>query len=596
MSISTLFRCLTCCLAAVGLASWSQAQRPAEMILVNGNVITVDDAQPRAQAVAIADGRILAVGTDAEVRAHETAATRVIDLGGRTVVPGLADNHFHSAGGGAGVDMSGARTLAEVLSAIAAAVREAAPGAVVVTNSDWHEAQLAEQRLPLRRDLDAVAPDHPVVVVRGGHEYVLNSAGLARWGITADTPVPAGGEISRYDDGSLNGELIDAAKNLVSLDPPPPRDVETRIADQLAEHERLHAAGLTSIRHPGGAPDQYELLAELKRRGELRIRVNFLFRARGARTAEELGALVDAWPATQDEGDEWLRVGGVKLGVDGGFEGGWMREPYAEPFGRGGTFHGLQTMPSDRFTMAVSELNRRGWRVATHAVGDAAIDQVLAGYEAADAGASIGHRRWTIEHGFIAAGDQFARIRELGLALSAQHHLYVAGPSLEQYWGRSRAERVTPVRTYLDHGIDVSLGSDSPVVPFPPLQVLYHFATRDTIAGGVFGPDERISREEALRALTLGNAWLTFEEDLKGSLTAGKLADLVVLSHDILTCSDDELRHARVSMTMVGGEIVYEAAGELRSPGQVKKRAASSRSRAPETGSSRRRPTKSTAS
>ena len=160
-------------------------------------------------AIAIADGRILAVGTDAEVRAHETAATRVIDLGGRTVVPGLADNHFHSAGGGAGVDLSGARTLAEVLSAIAAAVREAAPGAVVVTNSDWHEAQLAEQRLPLRRDLDAVAPDHPVVVVRGGQEYVLNSAGLARWGITADTPVPAGGEISRYDDGSLRRRVVE---------------------------------------------------------------------------------------------------------------------------------------------------------------------------------------------------------------------------------------------------------------------------------------------------------------------------------------------------------------------------------------------------
>ena len=171
-----------------------------------------------------------------------------------------------------------------------------------------------------------------------------------------------------------------------------------------------------------------------------------------------------------------------------------MREPYAEPYGRGGTFHGLQTLPAERFTMAVSELNRRGWRVATHAVGDAAIDQVLAGYEAADAEGSIEDRRWTIEHGFIAAADQLARIRELGLVLSAQHHLYVAGPSLEQYWGRSRAERVTPVRTYLNHGIAVSLGSDSPVVPFPPLRVLYHFTTRDTITGGVFGPDERISR------------------------------------------------------------------------------------------------------
>ena len=171
-------------------------------------------------------------------------------------------------------------------------------------------------------------------------------------------------------------------------------------------------------------------------------------------------------------------------------------------------------------------------------------------------------RRWTIEHGFIAAADQLARICELGLALSAQHHLYVAGPSLEQYWGRSRAERVTPLRTYLDHGIAVSLGSDSPSVPFPPLQVLYHFTTRDTITRGVFGSDERISREEALRAVTLGNAWCTFEQDLKGSLTAGKLADLVVVSHDIVTCSDEELLHARVSMTMVGGEVVYEAAGD----------------------------------
>ena len=167
-----------------------------------------------------------------------------------------------------------------------------------------------------------------------------------------------------------------------------------------------------------------------------------------------------------------------------------MRESYADPFGRGGTLQGLQTMPADRFTMfttVVSEPNRRGWRVATHAVGAAAIDPVLAGYEAADAEGSIGGRRWTIEHGFIAAAEQLARVRELGLVLSAQHHLYVAGPSLEQYWGRSRAERVTPVRTYLDQGIAVSLGSDSPVVPFPPLQVLYHSprATRLRAASSV---------------------------------------------------------------------------------------------------------------
>ena len=399
--MSTRFRSLGWYLAAAGIVACGPAGQPADTILVNGNVITVDDTRPRAQAVAIAAGRIVAVGADAEVRAHATAATREIDLEGRTVVPGLADNHFHSAGGGPGVDLSGARTLAAVLSAIAATVRLAAPDEIVVTNSDWNEAQLAEQRLPLRRDLDTVAPVHPVVVVRGGHEYVLNSAGLVHWGITTDTPVPQGGQISRYDDGSLNGDLIDAAKRLVSLDRPPARDFETRIADQLAEHRRLHAVGLTSIRHPGGSPGQYELLAELRQRGQLRMRVNFLFRAGGAGTPEEIGAAVDAWPATQDEGDTWLRVGGVKLGVDGGFEGGWMREPYAEPWGRGATFHGLQTMPADQFTTAVTELNRRGWRVATHAVGDAAIDQVLAGYEAANDARPIGDRRWAIEHGTV---------------------------------------------------------------------------------------------------------------------------------------------------------------------------------------------------
>jgi predicted amidohydrolase YtcJ len=173
-----------------------------------------------------------------------------------------------------------------------------------------------------------------------------------------------------------------------------------------------------------------------------------------------------------DDGDEWLRVGGVKLAVDGGFEGGFMREPYAEPWGEGGTFRGLQTVPADRYTALVRAINRAGWRVATHAVGDAAIDQVLDAYEAADRDKSIRGRRWSIEHAFIARPEHLTRLRAIDVAVSAQDHLYLAGPSLLQYWGRERTELMTPMRAFIDAGLHVSSGTDAGVVPYPPLWVI----------------------------------------------------------------------------------------------------------------------------
>jgi predicted amidohydrolase YtcJ len=438
-----------------------------------------------------------------------------------------------------------------VLDAIAARIKTSRGGEVIVTNSDWHEAQLAEHRLPYRRDLDRVSPDNPVVVVRGGHEYILNSAALAKWHITRETPAIAGGRISRGEDGEPNGELIDRAKSLVTLPPAPPLTIE-RLVEQ---HRRLNAAGLTSIRYPGAPIEQYRLLEEMKRRGLLTIRVSQLMRP----AADDVGRMraeIERWHVTADEGDEWVRVGGIKMGIDGGFEGGWMREPYAEPWGEGGTYTGVH---ADRgaFVAAVRELNRLGWRVATHAVGDAAIDLALDAYEAASAERSIVGRRWTIEHGFIPQADQFSRMKRLDLIISAQDHLYLAGPSLVAYWGPKRAAWTTPLREYLDRGFIVAGGTDSPVVPFPPLWAIYHFVTRDTISGGVLGADQKIGREEALRVETINNAYLTFEEKTKGSIEVGKLADLVVLPEDILTCPWKNIETMRVVMTMVGGRIVY---------------------------------------
>jgi predicted amidohydrolase YtcJ len=253
-----------------------------------------------------------------------------------------------------------------------------------------------------------------------------------------------------------------------------------------------------------------------------------------------------------------VRIGGMKMAVDGGFEGGWMREPYVEPWGEGGTFRGVNTMKQAPYTDVVKELNRLGWRVATHAVGDAAIDEVIAAYEAADAEKSIAGKRWSLEHGFIPQNDQFSRMKKLGLVISAQDHLYLAGPSLVSYWGQARAARTTPMRAYLDQGFVVAGGTDSAVVPYPPLWVIYHFVSRDTISGGVMGAEQKISRKEALQVETINNAYLTFEERTKGSIEIGKLADLVVLPEDILSCPDKHIEQMSVEMTMVGGKVVYQ--------------------------------------
>ena len=528
---------------------------PPDLVIVNARVYTVDASFSTAEAVAVTAGSFSAVGNNDDIRKLAGPSTRVIDAGGSTMIPGLMDNHLHNAGGGSGVDLSRTRSLDQVLRAIAARVKTTDPGEVVVTNADWHEAQLKELRLPLRTDLDTVAPNTPVVVVRGGHEYILNSAALRKWNITKSTPQPAGGRISRDERGELNGELVDRAKALVTL---PPDDTRADADYFIAEHKKLNAAGLTSIRYPGASVAQYRTLQQLEKDGRLTIRINQLMRAQQSVTVDQMKASIASWNVKQDEGDEWLRVGGVKMGVDGGFEGGWMTEPYEKPFDEGGTFRGINTLKQEPYTGIVKELNRQGWRVSTHAVGDAAIDEVLTAYEAADAERSIAGRRWTIEHGFLPRADQFPRMKKLDLAISAQNHLYLAGPSLVKMWGPTRAAWVTPVRAYLDAGLPVSGGTDSSVVPYPPLWVFYHFVTRETIAGGVLGADQKISREEALKLLTINNAWLTFDETKKGSIEVGKLADLVLLPEDLMTVDAKRIEQMPVMMTMVGGKVVYQ--------------------------------------
>jgi hypothetical protein len=445
---------------------------------------------------------------------------------------------------------------------VANAAAVAPAGTVIVSNSDWHEAQLKEQRLPTAEELEQAAPDRPVVLVRGGHEYILNNAALKKWNITKETPVPAGGQISRNASGELTGELFDAAKALVSL----PRPTPVGMDDILTTQKAVAPYGITALRIPGSYKgdmlEAYRLMKQVEAEGRLTLRWTVYMPGFSLRSAEAARNAIESWGTAQGEGDDWVKVDGVKLIVDGGFEGGHLSKPYLEPYGQGGKFTGVTASPPSAYTEVVRELNRKGFHVITHAVGDAALDEVLDAYEAADKDASIKGKRWSVEHAFVSRPEQVARLKALDVAVSAQDHLYLAAPVLKKYWGWETASEVTPVKTYLDAGLLVAGGTDSPVIPFNPFWNLYHMASRDTISDGVYGADQKIaSRPLLLRLVTINYARLIGEEKTRGSIEPGKLADFAVLSDDFLTVKPEAIRDMKALATWVGGREVYRAQG-----------------------------------
>ena len=549
---------LTC---AAGVAA-AQSPPPADIVFINGNVFTADDGDHVVQGFAVKGDRFVAAGTDDDVRRYAGPQTRVIDLKGRFVSPGITDDHFHNEGGGSGVDLSHVRSLGELLTTVANAAAAAPADAVIVSNSDWHEAQLKEQRLPTAEEIEQAAPGKPVVLVRGGHEYILNSTALKKWNVTKDTPVPAGGQISRNEAGELTGELFDEAKALVSLPRPKPVGMD----DILATQKAVAPYGMTALRIPGSYKGDmitaYRLMKQAEAEDRLTLRWTVYMPGFSLRSAEAARKAMESWGTHQGEGDDWVKIDGVKLMVDGGFEGGHLSKPYLEPYGKGGTFTGLTVSPPSAYTEVVRELNNKGWHVITHAVGDAALDEVLDGYAAADKDASIKGKRWSVEHAFVSRPEQVARLKQLDIAVSAQDHLYLAAPVLKKYWGWDIASEVTPVKTYLDAGLLVAGGTDSPVVPFNPFWNLYHMASRDTISDGVYGADQKIaSRPLLLRLVTINYARLIGEEKTRGSIEPGKLADFAVLTDDFLTVKLDAIRDMKALATWVGGREVYRAPG-----------------------------------
>jgi predicted amidohydrolase YtcJ len=546
----------------VNSATFAQAPAPADIVFVNGKVFTADEADHVVQGFAVAGDRFVAAGTDGDVRRYVGPQTRVIDLKGRFVSPGITDDHFHNEGGGSGVDLSHVRSLGELLTTVANAAAAAPTDAVIVSNSDWHEAQLKEQRLPTAEEIEQAAPNKPVVLVRGGHEYILNTSALKKWNVTKDTPVPAGGQISRNNAGELTGELFDEARSMVTLPRPKPVSMD----DILATQKAVAPYGMTALRIPGSYKGDmiqaYRLMKQAEAEGKLTLRWTVYMPGFSLRSAEAARKAIESWGTHQGEGDDWVKVDGVKLLVDGGFEGGHLSKPYLEPYGQGGKFTGLTVSPPAAYTEVVRELNSQGWHVITHAVGDAALDEVLDGYAAADKDSSIKGKRWSIEHAFVSRPEQVARLKALDIAVSAQDHLYLAAPVLKKYWGWDAASEVTPVKTYLDAGLLVAGGTDSPVVPFNPFWNLYHMASRDTISDGVYGEDQKIaSRPLLLKLVTINYAKLIGEEKTRGSIEPGKLADFAVLTDDFLTAKPEAIRDMKALSTWVGGHEVYRAQG-----------------------------------
>ena len=547
----------TAVIVCAGLSGAARSQT-ADLVAINGKVFTAKDGAEPAQGFAITGNRFIAVGSSPDMRAHVGAATKVIDLAGRFVVPGLADGHFHNEGGGPGVDLSATRSIADLLAAVAAAAATAKPGDVIVSNSDWHEAQLREQRLPLARELDAVAPAHPVVLVRGGHDYILNSAALRRWNIFKDTPVPEGGAITRDATGELTGELVDNAKRLVTLPPPKPVTIE----DVLTTQRKVNAFGITSVRVPGSYKGEFfqaldAILAARRARPADAALQRLSAGVRRARSgphprdhreiaaAARRGRRMGAHRRHQALGRRRLRrrphVKALRGRIRQGWHILWPHRGAAAGIQCGGENHQRSRMAGD---------DARGRRCR--------IDQVLDAYEAANAEHPIAGKRWAIEHLFVSRPEQLARMKRLDLILAVQDHLYLAAPALKNYLGMARASQITPVKTYLDEGFLVVGGTDLPVVPFNPFFELYHFLTRDTISDGIYGANERVtSREDLLRMITINYAKLTGEADIKGSIESGKLADFAVLSDDFLTVAENKIPAMRAMLTYVGGREVF---------------------------------------
>jgi predicted amidohydrolase YtcJ len=536
----------------------------ADAVLHNGIVRTMDDAGTVADAIALSGDRVLATGSSAAMLALRGPGAVTFDLRGRAVLPGLIDSHNHLLSTGLNldaIDLSGMRTVADVLDAVRLRAGSTPPGEWLVTSSRWHETQLQEARFPTRHELDAAAPAHPVLIRRGGHNIVANSAALHLGGVDSTTPDPPGGTYVRRD-GDLTGHVIGAPAyaRIVSRIPAP--DESQMVEAIAAASSRFAAAGLTGVIEPGLSQDQIAAFHRAKAQRALAVRAVLMQRLAPGMSAgdRERAELQFSNLPTPDE-DDLLRTGGIKIVADGGVETNFLREPYA--------FADDPTAPRGKPQVSLENLTavchlaaRAGRQLGVHCVGDGAIDLVLDAFEAANNELPIAPLRWTLIHMTLAHPDQLDRAGDLGLVLTVQQPLiYALGAGWVKYWGGDRAGRASPMRAYAGSGLPVGGGSDSPVTPYQPLLGIWSSVTRATEFAGILGPEWGCTVEQALWMYTRGSAYCSFDEHRRGQLTPGFLADLVVLAADPVAAPVDEIRHLPVELTLLGGKAMHGQLG-----------------------------------
>ncbi len=525
-----------------------------DLIGVNGNIITVDSYQPRAQAVAIRDGSFVAVGDNDDIKALSGPGTRVLDFGWKTVVPGFIDAHIHVLSSGIRHTLMAdcaLPSIGEVQEVLRLRAQDMAPGEWV-QGFKYDDTKTEENRFLNRRDLDAVSKDQPLLVShRAGHVYYTNSKGLEVLGIDKNTPDPPGGRYGRdLATGEPDGVLYETAADsirfqLLSMVGP---DVRRRGLRTICK--MFTAAGLTSVHDALVTNDDVGIYQEAWEKGDLPLRVYMLIHYNSFAGFRESGLRTGF-------GDERLRLGGVKMIADGAIASrtAYLSEPY-----EGSTDDcGIRVMDPEEVEQKVMEVHKAGYQVCIHSNGDATIDMVLTAYEKAQKAHPRPDTRHRLEHCTLVNPSLLKRMKKLGcVATPFCTYVYYHGEKMP-FYGEERVKWMFAQRSFLDFGVVATGATDYPPGPFEPLLGIQSCVTRTDSKGNVWGENQRVSVEEALKIYTMHGAYASFEENLKGSITAEKLADLVVLGADLTAVDPHTIKDIPVELTMVGGEVVYEA-------------------------------------
>jgi predicted amidohydrolase YtcJ len=534
-----------------------------DALVVSGNILTMDPERPRAEAFAVRSGRIVCVGDRALAKEAAGGGAKEVGFGAGAVLPGLIDSHNHMLWTGVQrtqADLSACRSIEAVLAALRGYAESHPEREWIVSGSGWHVEALAEKRYPTRQELDTVSRERPIYLPRVGHAAAANTEALRRAGIGRDTPDPKGGRIERDAAGEATGLLLEPpAFNLVGRLVPPLTRQER--ASALREVQKTYlAAGICGVIDPGLAPDDMAVYEDLWRADELTVRSVVMPLAQTHDDPEQVLARLEAWGVRTGFGDGRLKIGGVKVYLDGGASLGTalMREPYPDEKCQ----CGIQVTHTDTFHRIVELCARSGWSLGVHTVGGKAIDIALSVFEEVNRRHPIRDLRFSLIHAYLwptPANIECARRLGVGVATQASMQ-YQFAPILVRRFGPELVGRATPVKSWIDGGITVGGGSDSPVTPYPPLLGIWHAVTRHVdLLGKALGREEAVTIEQALAMYTRNSAWLSFSEHERGMLRPGMLADWVALSEDPLAADPMRLRDIKVQATGVGGQLAYSA-------------------------------------